>query len=176
VTAFAYGQPSATITRRGLLAAGGAAVVGLALTDAARLTSLAGGLRDVRVPAYLRASSFVPLVGDRFELTAANGWAAVRLVAVNGLGGARAPVGLAGSPAPSAPPVADDAFALTFHASGGARLEQDVMTLRHTQLGAFQLLVSPSGTGRHGQDYAAIINRARPPRRSGGTRVRALPR
>jgi hypothetical protein len=162
VTALAHPRPGAAITRRGLVAAAGAAVVGVALAETTHLAGLARGLGEFGVPAYLRRSSFAGMVGDRFELLANDGRSVARLVAVDDLpavahGGAQA-----GS---------EDAFALVFHASGAARLEQDVMTLTHPRLGRFALLVSPSGTGRHGQDYAAIINRARPPRRTGGRNV-----
>jgi hypothetical protein len=147
------------ITRRGLLAAGGAAVVGLALAELSHVSGVAGvlGSRDAGVPAYLRRSSFVPLVGDRFVLQAADRRAVVRLTAVDDLG----VIAAAG-----AHPGLDDAFALAFHGPPGMRLDQDVMTLSHASLGSFKLLVSPSGTGHHGQDYAAVINRAVPASRS----------
>jgi hypothetical protein len=162
MTALAYPRPNAAITRRGLVAAAGAAVVGVALAETTHLAGLARGLGDLGVPAYLRRSSFAPLVGDRFELLATDGRAVARLVGVDDLPAG----GRIGAQAGS-----DDAFALVFHASGATRLEQDVMTLTHPRLGRFALLVSPSGTGRHGQDYAATINRARPPRRTGGRNV-----
>jgi uncharacterized protein DUF6916 len=147
------------ITRRGLLAAGGAAVVGLALAELSHVSGVAGvlGSRDAGAPAYLRRSSFVPLVGDRFVLQSADRRAAVRLTGVNDLGVIAAAGAQAGL---------DDAFALAFHGSPGTRLDQNVMTLSHSGLGSFKLLVSPSGTGHHGQDYSAVINRATPPSRS----------
>ncbi|HWH11844.1 MAG TPA: hypothetical protein VG165_12005 [Solirubrobacteraceae bacterium] len=166
MTAISYGRTNAEITRRGLLAAGGAAVVGLALAEGSRLADLAGGFTSPAVPAYLRRSTFSPLVGERFVLSAAGRRAVVSLVAVDDLAAGGRTASVAGR---------DDAFALIFHAPAGARIDQDVMTVSHPGIGRFPLLVSPSGTGHHGQDYAAIINRAGPPPHTRRTRARALP-
>lgn len=133
-------------------------VVGLALAEAGQLTR--GLIAAGRPAAALRRSTFAPLVGDRFELAAGNRRATALLVGVSDLGS------VAGIGAQAGP---EDAFALLFHASGGPRLDQDVMTIRHSGLGELSLLVAPAGTGRHGQDYAAIINRTRPTGRSGAT-------
>jgi hypothetical protein len=141
----------ASLTRRRLLAAGGAAALAATLGE---LRGVAPVLSEVTIPAYLRRSSYLALVGERFELIAAGGRGVLaRLVAVVDLGvGARVrPLG-----------GAEEAFALLFHSSSRPRLEQDVVSLRHPALGRFQLLVSPASTGRRGQDYSAVINRARP--------------
>jgi hypothetical protein len=166
----------AALTRRGLLAAGGAALATVALADAARIAAVAaqlagaragtgtGAALDTGVPAHLRRSTFTGLVGDRFELAAAGRRVTGRLIAVDELGrGAD----------PSAGP-REDAFAVVFHSDGRARLRDDTMTVSHAALGAFPLFISRSGAGRDGQDYVAIINRVSP--YSGDRHVRTIPR
>jgi hypothetical protein len=152
VTAIAYAT-NMTVTRRGLLQAGGAAVLAVAVAEVGQVGT---ALSNVGAPAHLRRSSYVPLIGDRFELNAETGRILARLVAVKDPG--------FGKPIRGAT-AREDVFALVFHDPGSARLEQDVMTLRHPALGQFRLLVSPASNGRRGQHYAAVINRARPPRR-----------
>ena len=141
------------LTRRRLLMAGGAAAL------AAIVGELPGAVTAVRgfvTPAHLLRSSYVPLIGAPFELTAPGRRRVVaRLVSVSDLGIGRRMRPLAG---------ADDAFALLFHSSSGSRLEQAVMSIRNPVLGRFELLMSPASTGRRGQDYSAAINRAHPPR------------
>jgi hypothetical protein len=135
-----------------LLAAGGAAALAATLWE---LPALAAALSEIASPAYLRRSSYLPLVGQRFELTAPGRRPVVaRLVSVMDLGIGRRMRPLAG---------AEDAFALLFHSPIRPRLEQDVMSLGHPVLGRFQLLVSPASRGHRGQDYSATINRARAP-------------
>lgn len=142
----------AAFTRRCLLAAGGAAALAATVGDLRGVVSV---LSEVPVPAHLRRSSYLPLVGERFELIAAGRREVLaRLVAVIDLGIGKRARRLAG---------AEDAFALLFHSSSRPRLEQAVMSLQHPALGRFQLLVTPAGTGRRGQDYSAAINRAQPP-------------
>lgn len=144
------------VTRRQILATGGAATLATLATHA---QSMVPGLSSASAilggtPRHLRRSSFTPLVGDRF--TIADGVrrpVGVRLVEVRDLSKRRALVGH------------DEAFALLFHGPGGPRLEQGVHRLRHPALGRFDLLVTPSGTGRRGQDYETVINRARPGKR-----------
>lgn len=142
----------AGFTRRWLLAAGGAAALAVTVGE---LRGVGPVLSEVPIPAHLRRSSYLPLVGERFELIAAGRRDVLaRLVAVMDLG-----IGKRVRPLAEA----EEAFALLFHSPSRPRLEQDVMSLRHPALGRFQLLVSPASTGRGGQDYSAAINRARPP-------------
>jgi hypothetical protein len=165
----AGGQGDAALTRRALLAAGGAALATVALADAGRIAAVAArlaspgpspsaaagaGLATGGVPAHLRRSTFAGLVGDRFDLTAAGRRVTSRLIAVDDLrrrGGA-------GAPAP-APAPREDAFALVFRSDSGTRLTDDTMTVSHAELGAFPLFISRSGAGRRGQEYAAVVNR-----------------
>jgi len=148
----------AAFTRRWLLAAGGAAALAATVGELRGVVSV---LSEGPVPAHLRRSTYLPLVGERFELIAAGGrFVLARLVAVMDLGIGKRARPLAGG---------EDAFALLFHSPSHPRLEQDVMSLRHPALGRFQLLVTPASTGRRGQDYSAAINRAWPPALRGGT-------
>jgi hypothetical protein len=168
MTAIASGdQGPAALTRRGLIAAGGAALATVALVDGGRIAALAARLAgpstspspDARadaaldaggLPAHLRRSTFTGLVGDRFELAAAGRRVTSRLIAVDDI---RRPSG-APAPAPR-----EDAFALVFQSDGKTRLTDDTMTVSHAALGAFPLFISQSGAGRRGQEYAAVINR-----------------
>jgi hypothetical protein len=142
----------AAFTRRRLLVAGGAAALAAIAGELPGAVSALG----IATSAHLRRSSYVPLIGDQFELTGTGGRSVVaRLVSVTDLGIGKRMRPLAGS---------DDAFALLFHSSSRSLLEQDVMSIRNPVLGRFELLVSPASTGRRGQDYSAAINRAHPPR------------
>lgn len=140
------------LTRRRLLAASGAAALAATVGELAGVVTALGELAS---PAYLRRSSYLPLVGERFELMAPGRHRVVaRLVSVTDLGTGKRMRPLVG---------AEDAFGLLFHSPGRARLEQDVMSVGHPAFGLFQLLVSPASTDRVGQDYSATINRAWPP-------------
>jgi hypothetical protein len=142
-----------TFSRRWLLTAGGAATLAAMLGELPRAIAALG---EMASPAYLRRSSYLPLIGDPFELTAPGQRRVVaRLISVTDVGIGKRMRALAG---------AEDAFALLFHSSSRAGLEQDVMSLGHPALGRFQLLVSPASTGRRGEDYSATVNRARSPR------------
>ena len=136
------------LSRRGLLLAGCAALAstslgGLAGLPAARAGNRVGGLRR---------SAFAAHVGEIFALTTTAGATVrARLVEVDDYGRGRV-LSRARS---------DLSFVLVFHAPRSARrLEQDVMAVRHPDLGTVDLLVSPAGTGRHGQDYVAVIDTA----------------
>jgi hypothetical protein len=153
----------ATLTRRALIAAGGAALAAAALADASRIAGLATqiaspGPRAASAPAagggpaQLRRSTFTGLIGDRFDLATANGRVTGRLIAVESARSSR----VRGSQA-----TPEETFGLVFHAERGPRLPDGIMTVSHAGLGAFSLFVSRSSAGRRGQEYAAIINRVR---------------
>ncbi len=137
------------LTRRALLAAGGAGAVAIA----------AGGL--VRSPSGMAArpllpgttgtrSMFVPLVGSEFVVRPENGRSVrTRLVQIANL--------------THAPRDDEDAFELLLHGSGSSRMEQTMARLEHPRLRTLPLLVTPAGTGARGQDYAVVINRHHPP-------------
>lgn len=164
VTAVAFGEHGdATLTRRALLAAGGAALAVTAFADASRIAGLATHIASPGPPAaaasavggggpaQLRRSTFTGLIGDRFDLATANGRVTGRLIAVDSARSSRVRAGQA---------THEDTFGLVFHAELGTRLPDGIMTVSHAGLGAFSLFVSRSSAGRRGQEYAAIINRA----------------
>jgi hypothetical protein len=102
----------------------------------------------------LLRSRFVPHIGETFRLAVPGAGAVdVRLDEVLDLGWKRNRA-VAGS---------EDGFTLLFRGPSQPRLGQDVMRVSHPRLGRLDLLVSPAGTGRRGQDYAAVINRLAPP-------------
>ena len=103
-------------TRRRLLAAGGAAALAATVGELAGVVTALG---EIASPAYLRRSSYLPLVGERFELMAPGRHRVVaRLVSVTDLGTGKRMRPLVG---------AEDAFGLLFHSPGRARLDTDVM-------------------------------------------------
>jgi hypothetical protein len=144
--------PDVALTRRGLLQAGGAAVAALAIAEASHVGST---VEHLGVPAHLQRSTFVPLIGDRFELNSETGRTVARLAAVTDPG--------FGGPVPGSS--REDVFSLVFRDPSSRGVAQDVMTLRHPTLGRFRLLVSRSGPVGGEQQYVAVVNRARPPRR-----------
>jgi len=138
------------LTRRRLLMLGGTAI--------ATATACAGGLDRLvavadaatRVGNPLRRSRFVPHVGEHFRLSVPGGGAVhVKLDEIQDL---------SWTPKPSAAG-AEDGFVLVFHGPPAPRIAQGVVRVRHARLGSLDLLVSPAGTGRRGQDYAAVVNR-----------------
>jgi hypothetical protein len=116
------------VTRRSLLQTGGGAML-VALVGGGPW-SVAKALAADAVPAHLRRSTYLPLVGSTFTA----GSHALRLEAVTG--------------------DREDVFGLTFT---GAPLEQGIHELRHSQLGAFSLFVAPVGAAR---DQQAVIDRS----------------
>lgn len=131
------------LTRRTLLAAGGAGAATLAAGGLLRAGS--GGTASAAAQPLVR-SAFAPHVGSVFELADPGGATVrARLDAVEDLTSGRA-----GS---------EDQFHLLFHGPRAPLLPQSVAEVRHGRLGTSHLLVSPSGTGRRGQDYSVIVNR-----------------
>ncbi|HKP91443.1 MAG TPA: hypothetical protein VJT75_15870 [Thermoleophilaceae bacterium] len=130
-----------TLTRRGLIASGGAA-------GAAALAALNPGVSSAVVaigqdPAYLRRSGYARLVGQDFT---AGGWgttARLTLAEIADIGG------MSGR---------DDAFALRF--ASQADLESGTHALYHPSLGSFNLLVSPVNAAGASQEYEAIVDRS----------------
>lgn len=146
---------SVDLTRRRLLELSGAAVLGAMIAQAWPLSQTASAPAGTGAAApHLLRSGYAGLVGQRFAIAAGGASPlSVRLVEIRDLG--------------RAAPGHEDAFALRFHGPRAPRLEQAVHELRHSQLGRFHLLLAPSGTGRRGQDYEAIINRLRPAHANG---------
>jgi hypothetical protein len=139
----------ASLTRRRLLQLGAGGVVALTAggVPAVAASALSG-------PRHLRREVYEGLVGQRFGvLTPGAGGRKLRLLEVGDYGG-RAPAlrHLAGRP---------DAFTLLFHGPESPRLASEVHRLSHPRLGRFELLLTPSGTVRGGQDYSVVVNRIR---------------
>jgi hypothetical protein len=140
-----------TLTRRGLLATGGAA-------GAAAFAALNPGVASAvtaigQDPAYLRRSGYARLVGQDFT---AGGWgstARLTLVEVADIGG------MSGR---------DDAFAL--HFVGPKGLASGTHALSHPALGSFKLMVGPVDPAGRSQGYEAIVDRSK------GLTRRAAPR
>jgi hypothetical protein len=130
------------LTRRRLLLLAGAASATAMLWP----SSLAAP-GSAAVPAanpFLR-SRFVAHLGETFRLSVPGGAAIdVRLDEIRDLGW-RPNSSAAGS---------EDGFVLLFRGPRTPRIGQDVVRVAH-----------PAGTGRRGQDYAAVINRLAPPNR-----------
>jgi hypothetical protein len=130
------------LTRRAVLAAGAGAGVSLAGASWLRAGPTA------RRP--LTRATFAPLRGAHFSLRDSDGVAVrARLDEVFDLAGGSS---------------ASDSFGLLLHGPRTPRLAQSIVRLHHPDAGAFRLLASPAGTGRRGQDYAIIVNRAAPAR------------
>jgi hypothetical protein len=136
------------LTRRSLLAAGGA---GAALLTTGGLLRATGPQGERLAESALVRSTFTPHVGSTFTLTGDDGRRIrARLDAVSDL--RHGPAGSEG------------AFELLLHGSGSLRLDQTIATLHRPQLRTTGLLVSPAGTGRAGQDYSIVVNRPHSPR------------
>src|SRR4051812_14047269 len=134
-------SPDRGITRRRLLATGGAAgaaaVVGLRPWDPA-----AAKAADADTPAYLRRSSYLRLSSPDFGSSRLGQGAGLKLVSVSDLSDPK----LANS---------EDAFALTF--TSDTAFEAGTRRFAHPDLGVFELFIAP--VEGHGS-YEAIVNRS----------------
>jgi hypothetical protein len=143
---------AAGVTRRRLLQAGGTSLALAAVGGAGRVVTAGAAAPAADA---LRRSRYAPHVGRTFRLTAPDGTSIqAKLAAVEDLAPALQPR-LRGS---------DDAFVLIFRGPARPRLEQDVLDIRNPAAGRAALLASPSSRGRHGQDYAVVVNRLPPSR------------
>jgi hypothetical protein len=131
-----------TLTRRGLLASGGAAGAAAFAAFNPGVASAITAIGDD--PSYLRRSGYARLVGQDF---AAGSWG--RTVTLTLADVADVP-GRTGR---------DDAFALQFVGSPG--IEGGIQPLRHPSLGNFKLMISPVDPTGRSQDYEAIVDRSR---------------
>jgi hypothetical protein len=143
MSAAAEPLPPGAVTRRGLLAAGGAALA-VAAVEAVPRWALPGRGAAAAATAPLRRSAFTPLVGTRFTVAGPDGRPVpLRLDEIGDLTHAAD---------------RERAFSLLLHGPREPRLEQGVHRLRHRALADADLLLVPAGTGRNGQDYAITIN------------------
>jgi hypothetical protein len=140
------------MTRRRLLQAGGAGVA-LAVAGGAGRVVTAGAASTTA--GVLRRSRYAAHVGRSFRLTAPDGTSIMaKLAAIEDVAPAAQPQ-LHGS---------EDAFVLVFRGPARPRLAQDVLDIRNPAAGRAALLASPSSRGRHGQDYAVVVNTLPPSR------------
>jgi hypothetical protein len=140
------------MTRRRLLQAGGAGVA-LAVTGGAGRVVTAGAASTAA--GALQRARYAPHVGRSFRLTAPDGTSIMaKLAAIEDV-------------APTAQPRlrgSDDAFVLVFRGPARPQLAQDVLDIRRAGAGRAALLASPCSRGRHGQDYAVVVNTLPPSR------------
>jgi hypothetical protein len=147
-------SPGRGITRRRLLASGGAAAgaaaVGFQPWDPAKANAA-----DWDTPKHLVRGSYLKLSTPDFSSSRLGSGAGLKLVSVADLGAAATVKSLVNS---------EDAFALTFISD--TEFESGTRTLAHPDLGLFELFLTPvEGKG----SYEAIVNRSvgvpkRPPR------------
>jgi hypothetical protein len=130
-----------TITRRGLLAAGGAAGATAFVALNPRVASAVTAIGQD--PAHLRRSGYARLVGQDFNAGGWSGSARLTLAEVADIGG------MTGR---------DDAFSLRF--VGPTGIASGTHTLSHPGLGTFQLMVTPTGPPGRTQDYEAVVDRS----------------
>ena len=130
------------LTRRTLLRSGAVAaattLVGVRPWAPARAAAAAPA-------AHLLRSSYTGLTGQSFATESIG----LRLLSVSDLAGAAIRPSLAGS---------EDAFALAFSGPLDAALETGTHTLRHAELGTFELFVSPVEQPRTDRRYEAVVD------------------
>jgi hypothetical protein len=139
-----------TFSRRSLLRAGAIAVTLVGLRPWAPTSAAAA-------PGHLLRSSYAGREGQRFVAGSVD----LRLISVADLAGASVDRSLRGS---------EDAFALVFSGPLDAALEAGTHTVRHADLGRFELFVAPVERPRSDRRYEAVVDRSTP--HSSGTRTK----
>jgi hypothetical protein len=148
---------STMFTRRSLLRIGAMAVTLVGLRPWASASAAAA-------PGHLLRSSYAGREGQHFVAGSVD----LRLVSVSDLAGASADRSLRGS---------EDAFALVFSGPLDVALEAGTHTVRHADLGRFELFVAPVERPRSDRRYEVVVDRSvRAPRvatpHSSGTRTK----
>jgi hypothetical protein len=133
-----------TLTRRRLIQVGGGAAAVLYLD---RLPVLA--LADTTAPAFLRRSSYAPLVGSQFQAVGAG--ATLTLTAVSDLVRAQDEPAFVGR---------DDAFALSFVGPADVVLAGGTHELAHPTLGSFAIFITPVQRPAETQSYELVVDRS----------------
>ena len=138
------------LTRSGLIKAGAAAALavgasgtGAALAGRSSTPSMGPGIKSAKGgPAYLRRSSYAPLVGTnfRFHLPGAQALK-LKLVEARPLRGP------------------GESFSLLFRGRRQLDIEGGTYRIEHRALGSFELFVNPVGRGVKGLDLEAVVNR-----------------
>jgi hypothetical protein len=145
-------QPSEArgLTRSGLIKAGAAAALavgasgtGAALAGRSSAERVGAGIKSPKGgPAYLRRSSYVPLVGTTFRFHVPGAHALrLKLVEARALRGP------------------GESFSLLFRGRRGVDLKGGTYRIDHLALGSFELFVNPVGRGVKGLDLEAVVNR-----------------
>lgn len=140
------------LTRGGLIKAGAAAALVVGAGGAGRALAgaqpAAAGLEGSAIgkarggPAYLRRTTYLPLVGSDFRVRIPDaGTLRLKLVEARAL---RSP---------------GDAFSLLFRGRRRAGVEGGIYRIEHPALGGFDLFVNPVGRGVKGLELEAIVNR-----------------
>ena len=138
-----------TLTRAGLVQAAAGAAVVIAVPSAGRslapaLRSVLDGRATLASVAYLRRATYLPLVGDSFEIARADGSRVkLRLVEARAL------------------PSRGESFSLVFQGGEGTVLESAVHRLEHPGLGAVELFLGPVGPALGRPEFEAVVNRIR---------------
>jgi len=145
------------LTRRRLLATGAVAAASYTLlgSSASAKASTAGGQGAKAVARFSRRgygrSRFAPHVGTPVTLRPRGG-AAVRgtLAGIEDVPWVKS---LAGD---------EDVYTLCFRTAAATPLAEGVAAIRHTDFGAIELYLTPTGAFGAGQDYLAVVNRRVP--------------
>lgn len=138
------------LTRGGLIKAGAAAALavgasgtGAALAGRSSAESVPSGIRSPKGgPAYLRRSSYSPLVGTNFRFHAPGAQPLkLKLVEARMLRGP------------------GESFSLLFRGRRQVDIKGGTYRIEHRALGSFELFVNPVGRGVKGLDLEAVVNR-----------------
>jgi hypothetical protein len=138
-----------TLSRAGLIQAGAAAAAAIALPPVGRslgpaLRSVIMGGEPAHTAAYLRRATYLPLVGEVFEIALSDGnRVKLRLVEARAL------------------PGDGDAFSLVFRSGTRTALESAIHTLTHPALGSVDLFLGPVGRPVGRTEFEAVVNRIR---------------
>jgi hypothetical protein len=120
----------------------GGALAGAAAAGAGSVDAGPGIGKPARGKAYLRRSTYAPLVGTRFKVhRPGERTLRVKLVSARQL------------------PSVGDSFSLIFRTGRTQHVESRIYRLEHPALGSFELFLSPVGRGVKGLDLEAVINR-----------------
>jgi hypothetical protein len=138
-------QPQPGLTRRRLFAIGGAATAATLMP--VDVLTKAAGASSTASPSYLRRSTYTALGTPDFRLSQGALSIPLKLERVSDLGG-------------DAPSGSEDAFSLQFSASGSRRIEQGISTLKHPEIGEFDLFAVPVDPPGTIQNYEVVVNRS----------------
>jgi hypothetical protein len=129
-------------TRSGLVKTGAAAALAVGVGGGMQDLAASGVGKPPDGPAFLRHTTYEPLVGSEFRALRPDGRTLkMRLIQVQRL------------------PSRGEAFSLLFHARRHPGVEGRTYRIDHPALGSFELFVNPVGRGVKGLDLEAVVNR-----------------